>query len=115
MSNRQARRMMERMGLSVEEVEGVEEVTMRMSDGRTIRIRNPAVYRMRTRDKEVVIYNVMGKEEAPEEEEVSLSEEDVKLVMDQTGASRDEAIQALIESGGDLAAAILRIQQRSGH
>mgnify|MGYP001772860186 CR=1 FL=1 len=114
-SNRQARRLMERMGLNVEEVAGVKEVVIRMGDGRTIVLRDPAVYRLRTREKDVAIYNVMGKEEVVEgEEEIALSEEDVKLVMEQTGATRDEAIQALIESGGDLAAAILRLQQRSG-
>jgi nascent polypeptide-associated complex subunit alpha len=53
----------------------------------------------------------MGREEVEEAEEISLSEEDVKLVMEQTGATRERAIQALMESGGDLAAAILRIQQ----
>ncbi len=112
-SNRQARRMMERLGLNVEEVEGVKEVTLMMEDGRILRIRDPTVYRLRTKEKDVVIYNVMGKEEV-QEEEVTLSEEDVRLVMEQTGAGRDEAIQALIESGGDLAAAILKLQQSRG-
>jgi len=69
------------------------------------------VYRLRTKEGGLAIYNVMGREEVEEAEEISLSEEDVKLVMEQTGATRERAIQALVESGGDLAAAILRIQQ----
>ncbi|MDP7981884.1 MAG: nascent polypeptide-associated complex protein [Conexivisphaerales archaeon] len=115
-SNRQARRMMEKMGLNVEEIEGVKEVIMQMEDGRTIRVKGPTVYKLRTKEKDVAIYNVMGKEEVTEgEEEVTLSEEDVKLVMEQTGATRDQAIQALVEAGGDLAAAILKLQQQSGN
>lgn len=112
MSNRQARRLMEKMGLNVEEMEGVREVVIQMDDGRSIHIKEPAVYRMKAKD--MTVYNVMGKEEesgGPGGEEIALSEDDVKLVMDQTGATRDRAIQALIESGGDLAAAILSIQQ----
>jgi len=110
-SNRQARRLMERMGLNLEPVEGVVEVAIRMSDGRTLRLTDPTVYRLRTKEGGLAVYNVMGREEVEEAEEISLSEEDVKLVMEQTGATRERAIQALMESGGDLAAAILRIQQ----
>ncbi|BBE41514.1 nascent polypeptide-associated complex protein [Conexivisphaera calida] len=115
-SNRQARRMMEKMGLNVEEIEGVKEVIMQMEGGRMIRVKDPTVYKLRTKEKDIAIYNVMGKEEVAEgEEEFTLSEEDVKLVMEQTGVTRDQAIQALVEAGGDLAAAILKLQQQSGN
>lgn len=42
------------------------------------------------------------------------SEEDIRLIMDQTGASREEAIKALEEANGDLAEAILKLQKSRG-
>ncbi|MFP3307362.1 MAG: ubiquitin, partial [Thermocladium sp.] len=38
--------------------------------------------------------------------------DDVRLIMDQTGVTRDEAIKALRESNGDLAEAILKLQSK---
>lgn len=113
-SNRQARRLLQKLGLQMKEMEGVKEVVLRMEDGRELVVESPMVYQLTS--KELSILNVVGRltERKAEEEEVTLSEEDVELVMQQTGASRDEAIQALIESNGDLAEAILKLQQRSG-
>ena len=49
---------------------------------------------------------------AVEEEKLMIPEEDMRLVADQTGKSLEEARQALAESGGDLAKAILLLQTR---
>lgn len=112
-SNRQARRFLQKLGLQMKEMEGVKEVVLRMVDGRELVVESPMVYQLTS--KELSILNVVGRlTERKVEEEVTLSEEDVELVMQQTGASRDEAIQALIESDGDLAEAILKLQQKSG-
>ena len=112
-SSRQARRLLQKLGLQMKEFEGVKEVILRMEDGRELVVESPLVYQLASKDLSML--NIIGKlveRKATAEEEISLSEEDVELIMQQTGASRDEAIQALIESGGDLAEAILKLQER---
>ncbi len=109
-SNRQARRFLQKLGFQMEELSGVEEVMLKLSDGRELMMRNPTTYRLKSKD--LTILNIVGnlEEVAAEEHEVSLSEEDVQLVMQQTGVSREDAIQALVESEGDLAEAIIKLQ-----
>ncbi len=50
--------------------------------------------------------------ERREEEPITISEEDVKLVAEQAGVSMDEAREALIEARGDIAEAILLLEER---
>lgn len=50
--------------------------------------------------------------QAPVASAPEVSEEDVALVAAQAGVSEDEARRALIESGGDLAKAILSLRSR---
>jgi len=82
---------------------------------------------IRTPDKELVIINpqvskvnMMGQDTIQvigeiHEREISttpeISDDDVKTVMDQTGASEEDARTAIEESKGDLAAAILSLQK----
>jgi nascent polypeptide-associated complex subunit alpha len=40
---------------------------------------------------------------------MGISEEDIALIMEQTGASREEAIKALIETKGDLVQAAMKL------
>jgi nascent polypeptide-associated complex subunit alpha len=107
---REARRMMQRMGLNMEQVEDVQEVIVK-TNSKEIIIKEP----------EVAILNVQGQkmfqvvggqitEKAPERKASAVAEEDVRLVADQTGKSLDDARKALEESGGDLAKAILLLQ-----
>ncbi|MFZ1039157.1 MAG: hypothetical protein WAN53_04665, partial [Candidatus Bathyarchaeia archaeon] len=61
------------------------------------------------------IFQVTGgkiTEEALKRKAAAISEEDARLVADQTGKSLEEAKKALEESGGDLAKAILLLQSR---
>lgn len=106
--------MLERMGLSLKDLSDVEEVTLKMKD-RLIVIRDPVVQVLEVKGGGR-IYQISGSEEerpVVEQESpptVEVSEEDIDLVVAQTGATREEAKKALIESGGDLAKAILRIR-----
>ncbi len=112
MNPRDARRMMQRMGMNMEGVEDVEEVVIR-TPTKEIVIETP----------EVAIVNVQGQkifqiaggkisERAPQKEAktATISEEDVQLVAGQTGKSVEQARQALFETNGDLAKAILLLQ-----
>jgi len=105
---------MKRFGVNVEELSGVKSVTLSLED-KDIIIKNPQVIVMKFQGQK--IYQVMGASEevvkVSEEvvEEVSFSEDDISFVMEQTGASREEAIKALKESGGDIAKAIMLLSK----
>ncbi len=91
----------------------VERVVMELKDGSRLVFERPQVVRMRLMGQE--FYQVAGKarREEPEEskEEPPFTEEDVKLVAERAGVSEEEARRALEETGGDLAEAIMRLQE----
>ncbi|ADP78065.1 Nascent polypeptide associated complex NAC [Methanothermus fervidus DSM 2088] len=108
MDPRQLRRMqkvMKQMGMKMEELKGVNEVIIKMNDKELV-IKNPSVTLMDLMGQKT--YQVTGKVEERKVEE-KIPEEDIKLVMEQTGVSRDEAEKALKESNGDIAEAIMRL------
>ena len=115
MNPREAKRMMQRMGMNMDSVEDVEEVIIRTSS-KDIIIEQPEVAILQVQGQKM--YQVVGgtvTEKAPGSKAASaakptVSEEDVKLVADQTGKSVDEARKALAECEGDLAKAILLLQ-----
>ena len=109
---RDARRMMQRMGMNMDVVEGVEQVVIK-TGSKEITIEEPEVAVLQMQGQK--IYQVTGgkiTEKAAERKPSGVAEEDVKLVADQTGKSLDEARRALEESGGDLAKAILLLQSK---
>jgi len=116
---RDLRRILKRMGLTVEELE-VEEARLVLRDGRELLVREPgSVALIKGKGQPSMIYIVGGElEEARREEETpkapEFSEEDVALVAEQAGVSLEEARRALEESGGDIAAAILRLKGEGG-
>ena len=109
---REAKRMMQRMGMSMDEVTDVQEVLIKTSS-KEIRIEKPEIAVLEVQGQK--IYQVTGgkvTEKAAERKSTGIAEEDVRLVADQTGKSPDEAKIALEESGGDLAKAILLLQSK---
>jgi len=112
MNQRQAKRMMEQMGMKVESLENVVQVVIRMPS-REIMIENPEV--TLTRIQGQAVYQVMGgktSEKAIEVRLESVSEDDVQLVAQQANVTSDQARRALEETKGDLAQAILLLAQR---
>ena len=112
MNPREAKRMMQRMGMSMDAVQEVEQVIIKTSS-KTIIIEQPEVAIMQVQGQK--IFQVTGgtiTEKTPERTAPKLvvPEEDVRLVADQTGKSVDEAKKALEECEGDLAKAILLLQ-----
>lgn len=108
-SPREARRMMQRMGMSMDTIPDVEQVTIKTSTKEII-IEKPEVAVLKLRGQQV--FQVTGEKivEKQIERKLTIPEEDVRLVADQTGKSLEEARRALEESGGDLAKAILLLQ-----
>ena len=105
--NRQTRRMLEKMGMNLQEISGVEEVLIRTSSKEMV-IKNASVSEIKS--KEMRIFQVMGAEvEENELKKPKFSDEDVMLVSQQASVSKEKATVALTESDGDLAKAILKL------
>jgi nascent polypeptide-associated complex subunit alpha len=97
---RQLKKMMRRMGMSVDEIEGVEKVLIRTRDKDYI-FTDVAVSVMDVKGDKT--YQISGNPEVINR----LDEEDVALVIEKTGVSIDDARAALKKADGDLAQAIL--------
>jgi len=99
--------MMKQMGIDVSEIENVEEVLIRTPE-KDIVFKDAQVTVMDARGMKT--YQVMG---TPQEiaRELKIPEEDVKLVMEQAKVSEADAKNALRETRGDIAAAILKLSK----
>ncbi|MEM2129239.1 MAG: nascent polypeptide-associated complex protein [Candidatus Bathyarchaeia archaeon] len=106
---REARRMMQRMGLSMNPIE-VEEVILKTKD-KEITIESPEVAVLEMQGQK--IYQITGGHivEKTLEKKLAIPEEDVQLVAQQAKVSLDRARIALEQTGGDLAQAILLLSQ----
>ena len=100
-------RQMKKMGMGMKEIEDVQEVIIRCEDKDIII--SPA---------EVSIMTVMGQETyqvtgtaVEVEKEIAIPEEDIEMVANTAGVSAEDAEAALKETGGDLAEAILKLNQ----
>ena len=108
MNPRKMQQMMKKMGMQQQEIPATEVI-------------------IKTEDKEIVItepsvskINMMGQEtfqisgsihERETSSEPEISEDDVKTVAEQANCSEEEAKQALEETSGDLAEAILKLKK----
>jgi nascent polypeptide-associated complex subunit alpha len=109
-SPREAKRLMQRMGLNMNALENVEHVIIK-TRSKEIVIKEPEVSILEMQGQRM--FQVAGgeiTEKATERKTTETVEEDVRLVADQTGKNLEEARKALEESGGDLAKAILLLQ-----
>lgn len=104
---KQMQRQMKKMGMDMKSLDGAQEVIIRFEDKELI-----------INDPEVNVMNVMGQEnfqitgnvvEVEREMEIVIPDEDVEMVANQAGVSLDAAREALEESKGDLAEAILNL------
>lgn len=106
---KQMERQMKKMGMKMEELEGVTEVIIRFEDKELI-IDEPSVSLMNVMGQET--YQVDGKAREVElEYEIEIPEEDIEMVANQANVSADEAKQALEDCKGDLAEAIMKLNQ----
>lgn len=110
-SPRDAKRMMQRMGLSMDAIPDVEQVIIK-TGSKEITIEEPEVAILDMQGQK--IFQVTGGKisEKVAEHKLTIPEEDVKLVADQTGKSLEEVRKTLEECGGDLAKAILLLQSK---
>lgn len=109
---RDLERAMKRMGIKMETVKA-EKVEIKLEDGSLLVAEAPQVMMIRMKGQPPMAYIIgeFKRVEAPREEEgPSFTEEDVILVAEQAGVSPEEARRALEETGGDIAAAILKLR-----
>ena len=114
--------MMEQMGIDMDEFDA-ERVVIDLADGNRLVFEGPDVTKMEARGQST--YMVVGEPdrqesagEPPEldeaetgaDEEPEIPEDDVDLVATRTGASAEDAREALEAEDGDLAAAIARLE-----
>ncbi len=107
---REARRMMQRMGMNMGAMPEVEQVVFKTSTKEII-VENPEVTVMEMQGQK--IFQVMGERitEKAVEKAVKIPEEDVQLVATQANVSPEQARAALEQTKGDLAQAILLLSQ----
>jgi len=111
-------RMMQKMGMKVDEVANVSQVIIK-TDSKDIMIEGPTVTLVTVQGQ--AMYQIAGgqiSEIQPQQATPApqaVQEGDVQLVAQQTGKSAEEARNALLEAGGDLAKAIILLKgQASG-
>ena len=106
LGDRQARRMMERMGINMKEMPGVEEVIIRTTE-KEIHIRNATVSEVNAQGNRV--FQVAGEVEEVARERKTFSDADILIVQQQANVTREKAIAALEEAEGEVARAILKL------
>jgi nascent polypeptide-associated complex subunit alpha len=96
--------LMKQMGINQEEIDA-KRVIIEKEDGRTI-IENPSVVKINMQGQES--WQISGD---AREEEAGIREEDINLVSEKTGKSKEDSKKALEETKGDIAEAILKLSE----
>lgn len=110
MSPKMMKKLMKQMGIKIQEVAGVKEVVIRLSDSELI-IKNPQVTLMKVSGQD--LYQILGQTEkrvVEERKKLEIPMEDIQLVAAQAGVTIDKAKKALEQTDGDLAQAILLLK-----
>lgn len=106
MNPKQMQRLMQQMGIKTVEVDA-SEVVVKKKDGSELVVSSPQVLLVDAQGQKML--QVSG---TISEREGGPGEEDVKLVMEASGASRAHALSALKEAKGDIAEAILKLGEK---
>ncbi len=101
---REANRMMQRMGMQLKQIDDVTRVVIESATKKT----EVAIVTVQGQ----TVYQVGGGRTREEGPASASSDEDAKLVAAQAGVSAEEAANALRQSGGDLAQAIILLKQK---
>ena len=108
-SPREMQKAMKKLGIRQEEIDA--ELVIIKTSGNDLVIKNPQVSRINMMGQETI--QVLGDIiEIDRSSNAELSEDDISTVIEQTSCTKDEALQALEETGGNLAEAILKLQNK---
>ncbi len=104
---RQMNQMMRKLGISVKNIDNVEKIIIQ-TDSKEYIFKDAEVTVMDAKGHKT--YQITGNPIITDRSDDTLKE-DIKLVMDQTSKSEEEAKKALEDSNGDIAEAILKLSQ----
>lgn len=114
---KQMNKMMKRLGMSMDEIDA-EKVVISLKNGKTITVLNPEVVKMNMQGKDSfqVSGNIKegeseGDSEKDSEQEADFADEDIEMVASQAGVSEEKAEEALTKANGDIAKAILELEE----
>ena len=108
MNPRKMKQAMKRMGIAQEEIEATE-VIIKCPD-KEIVITEPSVAKVKMMGQET--FQINGEiHEREKTTETEISEEDIKTVMEQAKVEEEKAKKALEKTGGDIAKAIMDLQE----
>ena len=106
---REMQKAMKKLGIKQEEIDA-ELVIIKTADKDLI-IKNPQVSRVNMMGQETI--QVIGDiTEVDKNESIEIDEDDIETVIEQTSCTKEEAIDALEQSNGNLAEAILKLQNK---
>ena len=103
MDPKQMSRMMKQMGIDTKEIPATR--VLIETDSEVIEIISPSVTQIDMQGQKS--FQIAGKVEV----KARVSEDDLKLVMEQTNCARADAEKALKDANGDIAGAILKLQK----
>jgi nascent polypeptide-associated complex subunit alpha len=95
------------MGIKSEEIDA-SKVVIELKEGGRLVVFEPSVVQIEMQGQKS--FQVSGKVS----EEMDAGEDDIKMVMEASGCSREEAQNALRETNGDIAEAIIRLKGEEG-
>ena len=108
-SPREMQKAMKRLGIRQQEIDA--ELGIIKTHDKDFVIRNPQVSKVNMMGQET--FQVVGSiEEVEQESKAEINEEDIATVMGQTNCTKEEAMEAIEESNGNLAEAILKLQNK---
>lgn len=96
-------KMMAQMGIKTDEIDATK-VVIELKDGGRMIVFEPQVVQIDMKGQKS--FQISGKVS----EEQDAGEDDIKMVMESAGCSREEAQSMLRETGGDIAEAIIRLK-----
>ena len=108
MNPREVQKAMKKLGIRQEEIDA--ELVIIKTASKDLVIKNPQVSRINMMGQETI--QVIGSITEVEKEKVGISDDDISTVIDQAGCTKEEALEALEESNGNLAEAILKLQNK---
>lgn len=104
----QMQKMMQQMGIKTDKV-NAKKVVFEMQDGKKLEIESPEVTKMTIQGTET--YQVIGSaKESSVGVKQLVNDDDIKLVLEKTGCSKEQAQKELEKTKGDIAEAILNLQ-----
>ena len=109
MNPREMQKAMKRLGIKQEEIDA-EEVIIR-TPNKDLVIKSPQVSRINMMGQETI--QVIGDiEEISRNRKTEISKDDIATVMGQVNCTKEEALESLEQSNGNLAEAILKLQNK---